>query len=50
MNSSNLLFKIESLRSYLHSLVAHNNLTDLKVVDCSQKLDKLLTEYEKIKG
>ena len=42
--------KIEKLRSLLHNLIGSNKqLTDLSVVDCSQQLDTLLTEYEKYK-
>jgi hypothetical protein len=42
--------KIEKLRSLLHNLIGSNKqLTDGTVVDCSQQLDTLLTEYEKYK-
>ncbi|ERI90121.1 Spo0E like sporulation regulatory protein [Clostridiales bacterium oral taxon 876 str. F0540] len=44
-----LVKKIDLLRSKLHNLINSNReLTDKKVVICSQKLDKLLTEYEKM--
>ena len=42
-----LVRKIEKLRKKLNRLVVSNKkLTDKPVVDCSQKLDRLLTEYE----
>lgn len=45
-----IIKKIDKLRKKLNNLVdSDRQLTDKKVVDCSQKLDKLLTEYEKIK-
>ena len=48
-NMKNLKEKIEYLRGCLIHLISHNNLTDDSVVNCSQRLDKLLTEYEKCK-
>lgn len=42
-----LIRKIEKLRKQLNRLVVSNKkLTDKPVVECSQKLDKLLTQYE----
>lgn len=42
-----LIEKIEILRNALYSLIINNRqLTDKSVVDCSQQLDVLLTEYE----
>jgi hypothetical protein len=42
-----LIKKIEKLRKRLNRLVVSNKkLTDKPVIDCSQKLDKLLTKYE----
>lgn len=41
--------KIESLRARLMQLLSYHSLTDESVVHCSQKLDILLTEYEKCK-
>lgn len=48
INTTNLTNKIEYLREQLHLLISFKDLTDIKVVECSQKLDNLLTEYEKI--
>lgn len=45
----NLCEKIEHLRSSLMLLISYHNLTDEPVIDCSQELDKLLTEYETFK-
>jgi hypothetical protein len=45
-----LVEKIEKLRISLYNLIGSNNqLTDKTVVDCSQELDKLLSEYERCK-
>ena len=42
--------KIEKLRKKLNRLVvSHRRLTDKPVVECSQQLDKLLTQYERCK-
>lgn len=50
LNIVKIIKKIDKLRKKLNNLVdSDRQLTDKKVVDCSQKLDKLLTEYEKIK-
>lgn len=38
--------EIISLKSTLYFLMNHNNHTDEAVVICSQKLDKLIVEYE----
>lgn len=46
-----LNFQIENMRLNLHNLISDNSsLTDSKVVECSQKLDKLLVLYEKTKN
>jgi hypothetical protein len=46
-----LVEKIEKLRISLYNLIGSNSqLTDKTVVDCSQELDKLLSEYEKCKN
>ena len=42
--------RIEVLRDYLISLIYDKPLTDKTIVDCSQQLDKLLIEYERVKG
>ncbi|MCM0648472.1 aspartyl-phosphate phosphatase Spo0E family protein [Clostridium swellfunianum] len=43
--------KIERLRNLLYNLIGSNKqLTDKTIVDCSQELDKLLTEYERHKN
>ena len=45
-----LVEKIEGLRVSLYNLIGSNKqLTDKSVVDCSQELDKLLSEYERYK-
>lgn len=47
LNLQMLTDKIEKIRDILHSLISCNNkLTDEHVVECSQQLDNLLTEYE----
>jgi len=38
--------RIEYIRDRLVNLINSRALTDIEVVDCSQQLDKLLTEYE----
>ncbi|GLC32148.1 aspartyl-phosphate phosphatase Spo0E family protein [Clostridium omnivorum] len=46
-----LIDNIEKLRNLLYNLLTSNNrLTDEKVVDCSQQLDRLLVEYEKYRN
>ena len=40
---------IEKLREELYLLLLYKELTDNKVVKCSQKLDKLLVKYENTK-
>lgn len=46
-----LIDNIEKLRNLLYNLLTSNKrLTDEKVVDCSQKLDRLLIEYEKYRN
>jgi hypothetical protein len=39
---------IENLRNKLYRLLDNKELTDTKVVVCSQELDKVLVEYEKM--
>lgn len=39
--------EIQYWRGILYRLIMCNSLTDNIVVDCSHKLDKLITEYEK---
>ncbi len=40
--------KIETLRILLYNLIGSSKqLTDKTVVDCSQELDRLLSEYER---
>lgn len=39
--------KIERLREQLCFLILNKELTDIEVVNCSQKLDKLLVQYQK---
>lgn len=47
LNIQMLTEKIEKIRDILHGLInGSNKLTDKAVVDCSQQLDNLLTEYE----
>jgi hypothetical protein len=47
LNIQMLTEKIEKIRDILHGLIGGSNkLTDTAVVDCSQQLDNLLTEYE----
>jgi len=41
--------RIEFIREYLLKLISYKELTDNLVVNCSQELDILLTEYEKLK-
>lgn len=41
--------KIEFIRESLLKLISYNELTDTSVVNCSQELDNLLTEYEMLK-
>lgn len=42
-----LLKKIEKLRKKLNRLIiSKSRLTDKPIIDCSQKLDKLLNQYE----
>ncbi|MDR3595365.1 aspartyl-phosphate phosphatase Spo0E family protein [Clostridium sp.] len=40
---------IESLRERLYLLLKNMELTDIRVVVCSQELDKLLVQYEEKK-
>jgi hypothetical protein len=50
IDKTNLTKNIEYLREQLYILISYKELTDTKVVECSQKLDNLLTEYEKFNG
>ena len=40
---------IESLREKLYLLILSNGLNDIETIICSQELDKLIVQYEKIK-
>lgn len=42
-----LINNIESLRERLYLLLQNRDLTDIRVVVCSQELDRLLVQYEK---
>ena len=42
--------KINSLKQMLYMLMDEKNLTDVHVVECSQKLDKLILEYQRHKN
>ena len=50
MSSISLCERIEYLREKLVILLSYNSLTSSKVVKCSQELDNLLVQYEKLKG
>ncbi|OFI05576.1 Spo0E like sporulation regulatory protein [Clostridium acetireducens DSM 10703] len=52
MNTNLVLLgkKIENMRNELHKLIYENDLTDNCVVKYSQKLDKLLVQYEYLKN
>lgn len=39
--------KINDLREVLYILLTNNDITNELVVNCSQKLDKLILEYQK---
>lgn len=45
---NDLINDIEKLRNQLYILLDYKELTDIKVVICSQELDKLLVQYEEI--
>lgn len=45
----NKRYTIEDLRQELHFLISYKEPTDISVVKCSQKLDKLIVQYEKNK-
>lgn len=51
MNMKILLLdrKIECLRENLQVLLLYNAPTSPQVIECSQELDKLLIEYEKLR-
>lgn len=49
MNMVILNREINNLRERLYALITCNKLTDENVVECSQKLDKLILEYQKHK-
>jgi Spo0E like sporulation regulatory protein. len=42
--------EINNLKETLYILMTYNNLTDENVVECSQKLDKLIVEYQSQKN
>jgi hypothetical protein len=48
INITNLEKEIEILRERLYYLLSIKRFTDTSVVTCSQELDKLLVEYEKL--
>ena len=50
MSSISLSERIEYLRERLLILLSYNSLTSSKVVNCSQELDNLLVQYEKLKN
>ena len=39
--------EINNMKETLYILMTYNRLTDKNVVECSQKLDKLILEYQK---
>jgi hypothetical protein len=39
--------EINNVKESLYILMTDNKLTDTNVVECSQKLDKLILEYQK---
>lgn len=41
--------EINNLKETLYTLMTYNKLTDANVVECSEKLDKLIVEYQKPK-
>lgn len=45
-----LIKEIEYLRNLLYSLICKEDLTNPKVVLCSQRLDKLIVNYEILKS
>ena len=47
MNLKTLNKEINNLKETLYLLMTYNNFTDKNVVECSQKLDKLIVEYQK---
>lgn len=47
INLNTLEVKINDLKETLYMLMKGNNLTDKDVVKCSQKLDKLILEYQR---
>ena len=49
MNIEILHNEINNLKETLYILMNYNKLTDENVVECSQKLDKLIVEYQKHK-
>ena len=42
--------ELESLRTILHFLLDFKKPTDKMVVSCSQQLDEIIVEYQKIKA
>lgn len=41
--------EINKVKELLYVLMTQNNLTDKNVVECSQRLDELILEYQKFK-
>lgn len=50
MNKGTLDKEINSLKETLYTLMTYSNLTDDNVVECSQKLDELIVEYQNQKN
>ncbi|MCI1945099.1 aspartyl-phosphate phosphatase Spo0E family protein [Clostridium luticellarii] len=46
-NLANLDIRINNLKETLYSLMRSGNLTDETVIRCSEKLDKLILEYQR---
>ncbi|NEZ45935.1 aspartyl-phosphate phosphatase Spo0E family protein [Clostridium niameyense] len=45
-NLKKLNTKIYYMKEYLYRLMDYYDLTNIKVVNCSKELDKLIVEYE----
>ncbi|MCH3963880.1 MAG: aspartyl-phosphate phosphatase Spo0E family protein [Clostridium sp.] len=48
-NLKNLEMEITKLKENLYTLIQNNALTDCNVIRCSEELDKLILEYQKLK-
>ncbi|MBU5592808.1 aspartyl-phosphate phosphatase Spo0E family protein [Clostridium sp. MSJ-4] len=48
MEKDILKIQIDDLKTYLYLLLSRKPMTDGYVVKCSQELDKLIVEYQKI--